>query len=125
MEEDRPVTPEQFSAWLVPRLEARGYDLTAPRSGDRTRLALDTGLSAATISRALLGRLVPGPEALTKLAAILQVPPQEIYMAAGLLERPAAGSPLVTVDAALDAWGISRPDDRALVAALVKRLRQG
>lgn len=115
-----------FAAWLRERATAAGYDLSGPRSGGATLLAQDAGVTPSLVSRALSGQSEPAPGTLRRLAPVLGVTEVELFTAAYGLDgapRPAVPERRVGVEAALDAWGIVDAGDRALVAALVERLR--
>jgi transcriptional regulator with XRE-family HTH domain len=69
--EDQP--PEDWLPWLRRIIRTRGYDIDSLRGGGSTRLAADTGLAPATVSRILDGS-VPGYETAVILARTLDIP---------------------------------------------------
>src|SRR5690348_2256972 len=64
-----------FGRWLHDRMTERHYNLSSSRGGGQKKLADETGLSQATISRLLSGRaLNPDPDSLRRIADQLALP---------------------------------------------------
>lgn len=82
---DRRATASTFARWLYDRMIERDYNLSA-RGGGQRRLAEQTGLSQATISRILAGSaLNPDPESLRRISEVLGLPFPEVLIRAGVL----------------------------------------
>lgn len=76
-------------AWLKHRARERGYDVDA--HGVKARLANDTGIAAATISRAFNG-VVPEYDTLRTLARHLDIQLAELLIRTGKAEHADFGS---------------------------------
>jgi transcriptional regulator with XRE-family HTH domain len=131
--EDQP--PEDWLTWLRRIVRARGYDIDSPRGGGPTKLAADTGLAPATVSRILDG-VAPGYETCVILARVLEIPLPLLLIRAGKATEddfPQAGAtidqtgvlsgkPLSPEEVAIAA-GV--PDgDRDWFATMVRRMRR-
>jgi transcriptional regulator with XRE-family HTH domain len=100
-----------FGAWLTARLTTLGYDLSS-RGGGRARLAEESGVSAATIGRAVSGRSVPEPRLLKRMAPVLQVSFGELLVRAGITtedEVQQAAAPSLTPEQAAVQLGLTDP----------------
>ncbi|MGE7437982.1 helix-turn-helix domain-containing protein [Kitasatospora sp. NPDC001175] len=75
-----------FAAWLTELVTAAGYDLSSPRSGGRSKLAADTGISLSQIQRALSGDSRPDIQTQRILAKTLGVPPREMFIQSGTID---------------------------------------
>jgi transcriptional regulator with XRE-family HTH domain len=76
--EERP----EWLVWLVGALADKGYDLSSERTGDRAKLARDTGLSASIIARLVSGQQV-SYESLLALARSTGIPVMELLIRTG------------------------------------------
>lgn len=123
-----PAIIERFAEFVRHHAIKAGYDLSAPRSGGKTALANDTGMSHSTISRMLNGVCTPAPEFLESLADAIDVPVGHLLELAGVVSpgvltgpQPSADQPL-TVQQAAARLGIRTPLRVALLAAVVETL---
>ncbi|MEZ7004970.1 helix-turn-helix domain-containing protein [Streptomyces sp. AD55] len=108
-----------------------GYDLS-PNGGGRVRLAEDTGMSASSIGRMLLGRTLPLPRHFASLARAVNVPVRTLFELAetetgedssdGRIS-PVGSDPLTPDDVA-DMWGITDPALRTLFISTVEQVRR-
>jgi transcriptional regulator with XRE-family HTH domain len=73
----------RFGEWLTWKLGGLGYDL-GPRGGGRARFAEETGVSAATVGRAVSGKKIPEPKLLKLMAPALQVSFGDLLVQAGV-----------------------------------------
>lgn len=115
---NRRATAESFGRWLRDRMIQRDYNLSA-RGGGQRRLAEQTGLAPATISRLLAGTaLSPDPESLRRIAEVLTLPFGEVLIRAGVLTAdelnavqtaPPSDRPSLTPADAAAALGIDDP----------------
>jgi transcriptional regulator with XRE-family HTH domain len=129
---DRRATAQRFAAWLYDRMIERDYNLTA-RGGGQRRLAEQTGLSQATISRILTGTaLNPDPENLRRIAETLGLPFPELLVRAGVLTAdelnaaqaaPPIDRPPITPEDAARELGIVDPTAIRLFVAQVEAAR--
>lgn len=68
------MTPtEQFADTVRAYATKAGYDLSSPRSGGRSQLAADTGMSPSSIGRMLSGQTTPAAENFERLAKAINV----------------------------------------------------
>lgn len=67
---------------------AAGYKIDGPRAGGRVQLAEAAGMSAASVSRILLGRTGIAAASIPGLAAALDVPVSSLLVASGLAVSP-------------------------------------
>ncbi|WP_404959063.1 helix-turn-helix domain-containing protein [Streptomyces sp. 147326] len=116
---------ETFVAWLKAMLERRGY----AGIGSQRRFAKDSGLSQATLSRALQRSGTPNVQTLETLSQALRVPLPELLVRAGVIRqqdldalRRVAPEPLTTEQAAAE-LGITSPDGVAAFDRTVRGLR--
>lgn len=75
-----------LSRWLEVELPKRGYKLDGPRSGGITRLAQDTGISQATMSRVVNGQQEPTIDTLRKIGELFGYTLGEMMVYAGLAD---------------------------------------
>lgn len=107
----RRAQARAFGDWLRARMIERDYNLSA-RGGGQRRLAEQTGLSEAAISRLLNGEtLTPDPESLRLIAAALALPLGPVLVQAGIITAedlraiqgaPSDRPPLTLEEAAAD-----------------------
>ncbi len=133
--EDHEQEQPGWLIWLQGRLADRGYDVTSPRSGSKTRLAEDAGIAPATVTRILSGR-VPDLDIQVQLSRFLGVPLDEFLVRTGKAtegdfqhSRHESGhsavlseNPLTPEELAVAA-GVPR-DDRDWFVTMVRRLRK-
>lgn len=82
---ERRAQARAFGDWLRARMIERDYNLSV-RGGGQRRLAEQTGLSEAAISRLLNGEtLTPDPESLRLIAAALALPLGTVLVHAGII----------------------------------------
>ncbi len=74
---------EGWAAYLRRVMREAGYDPDGVRSGGRTRLAEDSGVSLPVISRSLNEGRTPDPKTLRALTGPLKRSYQELLIAAG------------------------------------------
>ncbi|MYT22791.1 helix-turn-helix domain-containing protein, partial [Streptomyces sp. SID7760] len=116
-------------------LADRGYDITSPRSGGKTRLAEDAGVAPATVTRILSGR-VPDLDIQVVLSRFLGVPLDEFLVRTGKAaegdfqhSRYESGHSAVSSENSLTpeelavAAGVPR-EDRDWFVTMVRRLRK-
>ncbi|MFF4751790.1 helix-turn-helix domain-containing protein [Streptomyces sp. NPDC001270] len=114
---------ETLGQWLTRQLEQRGYDLSQ-RGGGRARFAVESGVPVATVSRFLRDQGGADPRTLGRIAQALGLPVAPLLVKAGIL--PASELPEhtgeITQQEALNALGITSPDDQTAVMAMVRAL---
>ncbi|MGC0427651.1 transcriptional regulator with XRE-family HTH domain [Streptomyces sp. SAI-195] len=122
-----PITAP-FGDWLRWALTHHGYDLD--ERGIQRKIADDTGIPPATVSRLVRGTSQPDVATCYAIGRTLRVRVMPILVRAGHLppealdrephatERP---SP-TTEEQALTALGLTNPDDRAAVRAMINAL---
>jgi hypothetical protein len=123
-----PTRAQRFAAIVVPAIRRAGYT----GHGSNARLARDTGLPEATVSRMLSGRTIPDPGSFQVLGQAIDMTVMELFVAAGYISpdvltenRPShVRSHPVTVDDAAEGLGIRDPVGREMFAAMVERLRR-
>ncbi|MGW2692390.1 helix-turn-helix domain-containing protein [Streptomyces sp. NPDC001296] len=122
------TTAEQFAELVIAHATKAGYDLSSPRSGGKTQLAADTGLSLSTISRTINGQTVPDAYSLQALADAIHVPVTQLLEAAGIASpgsltgnQPPAPTAL-TVKQAAAGLGITKPLNVKLLEAITATL---
>ncbi|MGW2130418.1 hypothetical protein [Streptomyces coelicoflavus] len=122
-----PPLTEPFGDWLRWALTRHGYDLD--ERGIQRKIADDTGIPTATVSRLLRDVSQPDVATCYALGKTLLIRVMPILVRAGHLppealdrepvtERP---SP-TTEEQALTALGVTQPDDRAAVRAMINAL---
>lgn len=67
-----------FSDWLFSQMQAKGWS--------QSDLARHAGVTRTAISDVLSGRRKAGNELCTAIALALQIPPEEVFRAAGILK---------------------------------------
>ncbi|MFD4880046.1 helix-turn-helix domain-containing protein [Streptomyces sp. NPDC058420] len=125
-------SPEGFKEWLHEELTARGYDLSGPRSGGKSRFAEDSGISPSTVGRLLKGDRVTDIEVLTLLANKLGVPLGQVLVRAGILspdglasvQNPETGPRRITPEQAANELGITDAQNRRLFVAMTETLQR-
>lgn len=131
-EPEDPVgtTPQQdkLAAYVLEAARRAGYDMDSPRGGGKTKLANDSGMSLTTLSRLLSGDRMPDPKYFEALAKALQVPVLELLVEANIISADAIADRAVppkpmTDDEIIAKLGVTDPDDKAMVLAMVERLR--
>ncbi|WP_037568811.1 helix-turn-helix domain-containing protein [Phaeacidiphilus oryzae] len=113
-----------FATWLRETAAAAGRD--PERRGATAELARISGVDAGQLSRFYNGQAAPSYKSMLKLAPYLGVTADEMARRAGGGEDglPAGGTASeITPGQALLALGITRPEDQAVVLAVVERLR--
>jgi|SRR5690606_16857768 len=121
--------------WLTGVLTDKGYDLSPGRSGGRTLLARDTGLSPGIVSRLLDGQPV-SYETLLTLARGTGIPIDELLIRTGkATERDfslstqetgqvgVSSGKRLTPEEVAEAAGVPE-EDQAWFATMVRRMRQ-
>lgn len=121
----------EFGRWLTQRLEAKGYNLSGPRSGGRTAFAEDSGISPSTVTRLLRGEMPTDTRILRTLADAIDVPYPEVLVRAGVMtpdelaaiqeRRPAPGRRMTPEEAA-DELGITDPAERKVFINMTQTL---
>lgn len=125
-------TRAAFAAWLHDQLTARGYDLSGPRSGGKTRFAEHSGLSPSTVTRLLKGDRVADIDVFRRLAAFLRVPYGEVLVRAGVIsadelgaiQNPDTGPRRITPEQAAAELGIVDDHARHAFVAMVNALQR-
>ncbi|MFF2612275.1 helix-turn-helix domain-containing protein [Kitasatospora sp. NPDC058046] len=122
---------------LVTRLAAqRGYDVT-PGTGDRAKLADRIGMSRSTFGRMLDGKTLPLPAHFERIAKGLGVDVRDLLVEGRVISEESwpkgdnsdvrslsSQSPLLTPDAAADAWGITDPMIRSMLVSNIEQAIQ-
>jgi transcriptional regulator with XRE-family HTH domain len=72
-----------LSAWLREEMPLRGYALDGPRAGGISRLAQDTGISQATMSRVANGLQEPTVSILRKIGGLWGIPLGQMMVNSG------------------------------------------
>ena len=78
---------EKFSDWLENQIKNLGWS--------QADLSRESGLHRAIISKIILGSSKPSPETLESLARALNLPPAQVFQAAGILPKDPDSDPLV------------------------------
>ncbi|MGW7197258.1 XRE family transcriptional regulator [Streptomyces chryseus] len=120
-----------FGQWLEAELTARGYDLSGPRSGGKSKFAADSGISQPTVGRMLRDEGVSDTRVLGLLAEALRVPLARVLVRAGVLDEdelaavrdPNRSEPL-TAEAAADELGIKDEQSRRLFIDMTRTLQR-
>jgi transcriptional regulator with XRE-family HTH domain len=122
-----------FEQWLHDQLTARGYDLTGPRSGGKTKFAEDSGISPSTVGRLLRGDMrVTDMDVLALLATALEVPLGEVLVRNGIIsetelvavQNPTTGPRRLTAEQAADELGITDEPRRSLFISMTQTLQR-
>ena len=114
-----------LSRWLHREMPRHGYPLEGHRAGGITRLAADTGISQATMSRMVNGLSEPSVDSLRKIGNLWGYTLQEMMVFAGLAEsdsrQPAAHVSQVQVETPEPTPGVrvERYDERHLRADVI------
>jgi transcriptional regulator with XRE-family HTH domain len=118
-----------FIDWLRWALTRHGYDLD--ERGIRRKIADDSGIPAATVSRLLRDTGQPDVATCYALGQTLGIRVLPILVRAGHLppgvletepQRTERPTPPTTEEQALTALGLTDPDDRAAVRAMINAL---
>ncbi|QKW08068.1 helix-turn-helix transcriptional regulator [Streptomyces sp. NA04227] len=119
-----------FGAFVKAAALKAGYPVDDQRSGARSRLAVDAGMSPATVSRILNGQSLPDPNHLEGLSRAIHVPVSQLLVRSGVVSEgalsgaaPSAVPPLSVEDIA-EALGIRSPNNVELLRGLVRTLQQ-
>jgi hypothetical protein len=113
----RQAQARRVGAFLTAVATAAGYDVRR-RQGGRAQLAAVTGLSLTTISRTLDGKTLPLPSQLTTWATVLNLDHRRMLVESGLIpeqrgpqtvEKDVVVASVLSVQEAMDAWGITDP----------------
>ncbi|MGW0012574.1 helix-turn-helix domain-containing protein [Streptomyces tendae] len=136
---DQETTGERAATWLpwlTGVLTDKGYDLSSSRSGGRSQLSQDTGISAGIISRLLAGEPV-SYETLLALSRGTGIPLAELLIRTEKaaerdfsLSGPESGQIAVssgkrlTPEEVAEAAGVPE-EDRPWFATMVRRMRRG
>ncbi|MFF7234437.1 helix-turn-helix domain-containing protein [Streptomyces sioyaensis] len=121
-----------FAAWLHAELEARGYDLSGPRSGGRGAFAKDSGISPSTVGRMLRGDHITDTRVLALLAQALRVSLADVLVRAGVIDEdelkavqnPATGTRRISPEQAADELGIDDEQSRRLFLSMTQTLQR-
>ncbi|MEU5343035.1 MULTISPECIES: helix-turn-helix domain-containing protein [Streptomyces] len=121
-----------FEQWLHDQLTARGYDLSGPRSGGKTKFSEKSGISPSTVGRLLSGTRVTDMDVLALLAAALEVPLGEVLVRNGIIseteliavQNPATGPRTLTPEQAADELGITDEPRRSLFLSMTHTLQR-
>lgn len=122
------TTAQQFAELVTAHAIKAGYDLSSPRSGGRTALADDTGMSLATVSRMLGGKTLPDPYSLQALADAIDAPVALLLEASGVIGPGVltgdhcAKPTLLMVKQAAARLGITKPLHVKLLEAITATL---
>jgi transcriptional regulator with XRE-family HTH domain len=84
-----------LSRWLRREMPRRGYPLEGHRAGGITRLATETGISQATMSRMINGLGEPSVDSLRKIGQVFGYTLREMMVFAGLAESEEMGESVV------------------------------
>lgn len=76
-----------ISRWLQAEMPRRGYPIGGPRAGGISRLAEDSGIPQASMSRIVNGRAEPGIEHLRKIGKVFAVPLNELLVHAEMADE--------------------------------------
>ncbi|MFF4738806.1 helix-turn-helix domain-containing protein [Streptomyces sp. NPDC001262] len=118
-----------FGSYVKAAAKRRGYAVDDQRSGAKARLAADSGMSPAAISRVLSGTSLPHPTQLEGLAKALGVPVSELLVKAGVVSEEGLGvqptpRPALTLDDIAESLGIHSEANIELLRGLVRTLQQ-
>ncbi|MEU8805015.1 helix-turn-helix domain-containing protein [Streptomyces anthocyanicus] len=122
-----PITAP-FGDWLRWALVRHGYDLD--ERGIQRKIADDTGIHPATVSRLVRGTNLPDVAACYALGRAFRIRVMPILVRAGHLPpealdrepQPTERPTPTTEEQALTALGVTDPDDRAAVRAMITAL---
>lgn len=118
----------RFASLVTTHAIKSGYDLSSPRSGGRTALAADTGISPSSIGRMLNGQTLPDPYSLQALADAISLPVGLLLEEAGIVSpglltgTPPPASGPVTVAEVAASLGITKPLNVKLLEAITATL---
>lgn len=129
--EERQAIAQRVGAYLTKASIAAGFDVRQ-RAGGRAQLAGLLKLSLTTVSRTLEGRTLPMPSHLTSWATVLGLEHRQLLLESGLIpsepapEAPNADVPSATLtpEAAMDAWEITDPKIRTMLAGNINQARE-
>jgi transcriptional regulator with XRE-family HTH domain len=121
----------RFGEWLSERLHGLGYDL-GQRGGGRARFAEVSGVSAATIGRAVAGKKIPEPKLLKLMAPALGMSFGDLLVRAGVTTeeevKQAAGAESfprhVTPEEAATLLGLTDVNARQLFVVFTSELQR-
>lgn len=129
--EERQTVARHVGAYLTKAATAAGFDVRQ-RAGGRAQLAGRLNVSLTTVSRTLEGKTLPMPSQLTSWASVLGLDHQQLLFESGLIpsesdpDAPNAdvASPTLTPEAAMDAWEITDPKIRTMLAGNIRQARE-
>ncbi|MEX2984551.1 helix-turn-helix domain-containing protein [Streptomyces sp. C36] len=119
-----------FGSYVKAEARRAGYAVDDQRSGAKAKLAVDSGMSPAAISRVLSGTSLPHPTQLEGLARALGVPVTELLVrsgvvtAEGLTGAPTKPRPPVTVDDIAEKLGIRSEANVEVLRGVVRTLQE-
>ncbi|MFJ6085078.1 transcriptional regulator [Streptomyces sp. NPDC092369] len=121
--EERQAVAQRVGAYLTKAATAAGFDVRQ-RAGGRAQLADLLNVSLTTVSRTLDGKTLPMPSQLTSWASVLHLDHQQLLLESGLIpSKPSPETPNrdvasaeLTPEAAMDAWEITDPKIRKMLA---------
>jgi transcriptional regulator with XRE-family HTH domain len=80
---ERRDDPQGFGAWFVTLMRRNGYPIDGTRAGGPTRLAEDSDVSLAVISKIMNGQRIPDVQTMVKLAPHLGTNVREMLLRTG------------------------------------------
>jgi transcriptional regulator with XRE-family HTH domain len=120
------MNPKDFASFVTSHALRAGYDVTHRRSGGKSQLAKDTGISLSTIVRMFNGQTIPDAYSFEVLADALNVPVTQLLEAAEIFSPGSLTGDhprhALTVEQAADALGITKPLNVALLRAITATL---
>lgn len=81
-----------FSRWLKEEMPRRGYPIDGPRAGGKTRLADESGVSRASLSRIIDGLAAPSLDTLRKIGGVFGIGLGEMLVHADMAKPAEVGS---------------------------------
>lgn len=80
---ERRDDPQGFGNWFAAGMRRVGYHLDGPRAGGLTRLATESGVSLAVISKIVGGHRIPDVRTMVKIAPLLHTTVREMLLRTG------------------------------------------
>jgi transcriptional regulator with XRE-family HTH domain len=80
---ERHDDPEGFGAWFVTLMRRNGYPVDGNRAGGPTRLAAESGVSLAVISKIMNGQRIPDVQTMVKFSPHLGTTVREMLLRSG------------------------------------------
>lgn len=84
---ERTDALEEFAVWVEDLMRDRGYVIDGPRGGGKSRLADDSGVHRAAVTRLLQRQSMPDLETMRRLAVVLGVPLRDMLIRSGRLSE--------------------------------------